>query len=201
MSRSEQKVSVGIVEPSSMIGKGLKLMLDELRFVDVPVLVTESCQYYLERILSAHPDILVINPTILDYKKRGDIETLMSETGCRYVIALSSQHNDPEILKRYHTVIDISDSKERINGKLQQLLQQERSEQESSHELSLREKEILVSVAKGLMNKEIADKHNLSIHTVITHRKNITKKTGIKSVSGLTVFAILNNLIDIQEIE
>lgn len=65
----------------------------------------------------------------------------------------------------------------------------------TSEELSEREKEILVSVAEGLLNKEIADRHNISINTVITHRKNITRKTGIKTVAGLTVYAILNNLI------
>lgn len=68
-------------------------------------------------------------------------------------------------------------------------------------ELSDREKEILVSVASGLINKEIADKHHISINTVITHRKNITRKTGIKTIPGLTVYAILNNLIDINSIE
>ena len=68
-------------------------------------------------------------------------------------------------------------------------------------ELSAREKEILVSVAQGLLNKEIADRHNISINTVITHRKNITRKTGIKTVAGLTAYAILNNLVDINAIE
>ena len=68
-------------------------------------------------------------------------------------------------------------------------------------ELSAREKEILVSVASGLLNKEIADRHNISINTVITHRKNITRKIGIKTVAGLTAYAILNNLIDINTIE
>ena len=67
--------------------------------------------------------------------------------------------------------------------------------------LSAREKEILVSVALGLINKEIADKHNISINTVITHRKNITRKTGIKTVAGLTAYAILNNLIDINSLD
>ena len=67
--------------------------------------------------------------------------------------------------------------------------------------LSEREKEILVSVASGLLNKEIADRHNISINTVITHRKNITRKIGIKTVPGLTAYAILNNLIDINDIE
>jgi DNA-binding CsgD family transcriptional regulator len=68
-------------------------------------------------------------------------------------------------------------------------------------ELSAREKEILVCVAKGMLNKEIADRFNLSVYTVITHRKNITRKTGIKTVAGLTVYALLNNLIDINSVE
>ena len=72
---------------------------------------------------------------------------------------------------------------------------------EKGEELSSREKEILVCVAKGMLNKEIADAENISIHTVITHRKNITRKTGIKTVAGLTVYALLNNLIDINTIE
>ncbi|MBQ7163116.1 MAG: helix-turn-helix transcriptional regulator [Bacteroidales bacterium] len=64
--------------------------------------------------------------------------------------------------------------------------------------LSAREKEILVCVAKGMINKEIADQLNISIHTVISHRKNITHKTGIKTVAGLTVYALLNHLLDIE---
>lgn len=72
---------------------------------------------------------------------------------------------------------------------------------EEGGELSPREKEILVCVAKGMLNKEIADACNISIYTVITHRKNITRKTGIKTVPGLTVYALLNNLIDMNSVE
>ena len=72
---------------------------------------------------------------------------------------------------------------------------------EGGEELSAREKEILVGVAQGLLNKEIADKYNLSIHTVISHRKNITRKTGIKTVAGLTVYALLEGLVDIDSLE
>ena len=72
---------------------------------------------------------------------------------------------------------------------------------DKGEELSAREKEILVCVAKGMLNKEIADAENISIHTVITHRKNITRKTGIKTVAGLTVYALLNGLIDPDSVE
>ena len=78
----------------------------------------------------------------------------------------------------------------------------ERGKETDRHEeLSDREKEILVCVAHGMLNKEIADRNDISIHTVISHRKNITRKTGIKTVAGLTVYAILNGLIDVNSIE
>ena len=67
-------------------------------------------------------------------------------------------------------------------------------------ELSKRETDVLIAIAKGMMNKEIADQMNLSVHTVISHRKNITRKTGIKSVSGITVYALLNNFINEKDL-
>jgi DNA-binding CsgD family transcriptional regulator len=63
-------------------------------------------------------------------------------------------------------------------------------------ELTPREKEVLKWVALGLSNKEIAENLYISVHTVISHRKNITEKLGIKSISGLTVYAILNKIVD-----
>lgn len=67
-------------------------------------------------------------------------------------------------------------------------------------DLTSRELDVLQQVALGLSNKEIAEKLFISIHTVITHRKNITEKLGIKSISGLTVYAILNKIIDTDQI-
>lgn len=66
--------------------------------------------------------------------------------------------------------------------------------------LTERETEILKLVALGNASKEIAEKLSISTHTVITHRKNITEKLGIKSISGLTVYAILNKIIDTNEL-
>ncbi|MGM9825020.1 MAG: LuxR C-terminal-related transcriptional regulator [Paludibacteraceae bacterium] len=63
--------------------------------------------------------------------------------------------------------------------------------------LSEREQEVLVQVAKGLSNKEIADALCLSTHTVITHRKNIAAKLNIHSTAGLTIYAIANGLMEI----
>lgn len=66
--------------------------------------------------------------------------------------------------------------------------------------LSAREIEVLVLVTKGYINKEIADKLNIGLTTVISHRKNITEKLGIKSVSGLAIYAVMNGYIDADSI-
>lgn len=67
--------------------------------------------------------------------------------------------------------------------------------------LSAREREIIVCVVKGLTNKETADMLCLSVHTVITHRRNIARKLQIHSPAGLTIYAIVNKLVDMSEIK
>lgn len=69
-----------------------------------------------------------------------------------------------------------------------------------SEMLSPREIDVLRLVARGYINKQIAEKLFISLHTVISHRKNITRKLGIKTVSGLTVYALLNGLVTSKEI-
>ena len=68
------------------------------------------------------------------------------------------------------------------------------------NELTMREIEVLSLVARGYINKEIADKLNIGLTTVITHRKNITEKLGIKSVSGLTIYAVMRGYIEADSI-
>jgi DNA-binding NarL/FixJ family response regulator len=72
---------------------------------------------------------------------------------------------------------------------------------ENSENLTIREKEILKHVAMGFSNKEIAEQLFISVHTVMTHRKNIIEKTGIKSISGLTMYAIMTKLINPETID
>ena len=70
----------------------------------------------------------------------------------------------------------------------------------SDEQLSVREKEIVVCVAKGMANKEIADKLYLSINTVTTHRRNIARKLNIHSSAGITIYAIVNKLVTLEEV-
>lgn len=66
--------------------------------------------------------------------------------------------------------------------------------------LSPRETEVLALVVKGLINKEIAERLSIGLTTVITHRRNITEKLGIRSVSGLTIYAVMHGYVDALEI-
>ncbi|MBR3847371.1 MAG: helix-turn-helix transcriptional regulator, partial [Alistipes sp.] len=75
------------------------------------------------------------------------------------------------------------------------------TESEPQQELSTREKEIIVCVVKGLTNKEIAEELCISAHTVITHRRNIASKLQIHSTAGLTIYASVNKLVELSEIQ
>jgi DNA-binding CsgD family transcriptional regulator len=90
---------------------------------------------------------------------------------------------------------------EMIIDRLQQLFNYESNGTENNKGLSTRETDVLQLIVKGITNKEIADKLNISLNTVLSHRKNITSKLGIKTISGLTYYAIMNGLISADEIE
>lgn len=72
---------------------------------------------------------------------------------------------------------------------------------DTTEELSERGKDVLIQVVRGLSNKEIADVLCISMHTVISHRKHITAKLNIHSIAGLTVYAIVNKLVDLNNLE
>ena len=73
--------------------------------------------------------------------------------------------------------------------------------QDSGEALSDREKDVIIGVVQGLLNKEIADRLCISVNTVITHRRNIAKKLQIHSPAGLTIYAIVNGLVDISSVK
>ena len=147
-------------------------------------------------------DIVIINPAVIDYNERFDIRSLFTEHKSNIaIVALFYASYDENVLKQYDGCIGIYDSPARIFQKLHKAIKESNENKSELYELSTRERDILVSVAKGRTNKEIADEFNISIYTVISHRRNISRKLGINSISGLTVYAIMNKLIDLSSIE
>ena len=95
---------------------------------------------------------------------------------------------DVKNLLDFDEIIDFQDVERIIYRKLESCIQKLSRHAHDSHqsdEISIREKEVLKLVALGLTNKEIGEKLFISSHTVITHRKNITAKLGIKTIAGL----------------
>jgi DNA-binding NarL/FixJ family response regulator len=109
---------------------------------------------------------------------------------------------DDSLLRNYDDTISIYDSVDQLKDKLDKLFTTPVDESlEETSNLSQREKEIVVCVVKGLTNKEIATNLFLSAHTVISHRRNIAKKLEIHSTAGLTIYAIVNKLVELDEIK
>ena len=183
-----------ICEASEIIANGLAEVIDSMALFDVVARI-ESPEHLNEKITSSDANLAIINPLLLGYQNKEFINQLGKEFPNLAIIALETSYLDHSILSPYSGVIEITDTRSKIISKMNEFTQSEATKKDDV-ELSKREIDVLVAVAKGMMNKEIADLMNISIHTVISHRKNITRKTGIKSVSGLTVYALLNNLID-----
>lgn len=203
-SRKGRKVA--IIEPSVLIAAGLKTVLAEAGNEFEVCGTFDEPTHFVERAPLLNPDMILIDPTVFEFQKRTAIHNYFDNVPHAALVAVVYGFIEPEALKQYHGSIHIYDDGRKIIRKLRQAIDARQRETEtagesSSYELTDRESEILVSVAKGMTNKEIADTHHISIHTVISHRKNITRKTGIKTVSGLTVYALLNNLIDQSEVE
>lgn len=187
------KTRVLIVEPSEVIVEGLRVLLSDVsRFKLLEPLSDVSA--LRERIIATRPDVVIINATLVESAAtvRGDANLA--------VIALVYQYVEQLQLRRFDAIIDIRESKASIAETIIEVVQSKGEASDAGntagYELSKRETAVLVLVAKGLTNKEIAEQLNVSPHTVMSHRKNIVHKTGIKSVAGLTVYAMLHNLID-----
>ena len=191
---------VAIIEPSWLVREGLRYLIAMYKDFKV-VSVSDDLASFHTRHSFEEPDIIIVNPNIIDYSKRGAVRSVFTGIASFVLIAIQYSFVESDMLRQFDDHIEVTEPRNRIIKKLEQALPPNKDERHEGGELSDREAEILIAVAKGNTTKEIADEHNISIHTVISHRKNITRKIGIKSVSGLTVYALLNNLIDQSDIE
>ena len=192
---------IAIAEPSIMLRTGLEQLLHELPDADV-IFSTDNLNSLYARINALRPDILIVNPLLFDYVKRATIRAEFDNLPNLRIIGLITSYIESQHQRQFAGVIELNDDPQRVKSTLNQVtntLQSEADEPDTAP-LSDREKDVLVCLSKGLKNNEIADTLNISVHTVITHRKNIVRKTGIKSVAALTVYAILNNLIEEKDI-
>lgn len=192
-------INVAVAESSMIVRHGLVVLLKHLPDLNIQTIEITSKEG-LQHCMEAHcPDLLIINP---QFDGWFNIETFKLEYENSNVKILSLIYNvvDSNQLKGYDDTINLFDDIDSLNTKIAALMNLE-DEENDQNALSQREKEIVGCVVRGMTNKEIAEKLYISVHTVITHRRNITRKLQIHSAAGLTIYAIVNKLVELSEVK
>lgn len=198
--KSHDVINIAVAEASMIIRTGLISVLRHLPDYNVETLEIASMEG-LQLCMESHkPDILIVNPMFDGWFNVEEIRRQYDAHDVKFM-SLVSTVVDANMLKDYDESINLFDDIDSLSAKLSGLINVGDDEDGDADALSQREKEILGYVVKGMTNKEIAEKLYISVHTVITHRRNITRKLQIHSAAGLTIYAIVNKLVDISEVK
>lgn len=210
---SNETIHIAIAESSVIIRGGVISALDRIPSVKAHIVEITSMEALDDCMRMHSPDILIVNPLFCG---KFTLSGMKKEYQSVKYMALVTSYIDNAVLAEYDGSISIFDSLDTIAGSFAALNggvtieesafdsflpDSTRADGQIQEVLSQREKEIVVCVVRGLTNKEIADELFLSIHTVITHRRNISRKLQIHSVSGLTIYAIANKLIELKDLK
>jgi DNA-binding NarL/FixJ family response regulator len=193
---SNQGISIVVISQSDLVLTGFFEILKSSLANEV-ILLHRGDELIDYPALKGH--ILII-ATSEEQEKSGTIirQILTSSQNIQFItLHLSAD------LEYTNQTINLFDTSTLICYKVNEILNSFLTDQskDTDTELTKREIEVLQLLTKGYSNKEIADQLFVSTHTVISHRKNISEKTGIKSASGLTMYAILKKIIDVNEID
>jgi len=144
-------------------------------------------------------NLIMLNSDMPEYELK-QINNLKKEIPKANWVGIITNNPNRNFTIYIENIVYLNDNTQKIFGIIKNILVDKISENKTNNNtLSEREIDVLKLLVKGKMNKEIADELNISIHTIITHRKNITHKLGIKSVAAMVIYAVANNIIDIND--
>ena len=191
---------VAIIDPNTLAAVGLKQMLQNV----MPIMTVDTFGSFAE-LEANNPDdyfhYFVAMNTVLENRQ------FFSERRQKTIV-LTLNLDTTSQLSEFHSLC-INVPEKQLVRSLLMLLQHAHSGGKNlppipqvlqQKILSDREIEVMSLIAQGLINKEIADRLNIGLSTVITHRKNIMDKLGLKSVSALTIYAVMHGYVDINNI-
>lgn len=190
-----------IIHSSEIVQSGLSIIIKKLFGIDSVLLGSaDDIKNYTS---IAKSKIILLLDAIIDQEKISTALEAFSDIDSVTMITIRDRADNEKCNVKCSCCLSIMDATEHIQGLLDPLVQvsDHSSERKASPQLTERELDVVKLIAIGKTNKEIADELYISVHTVISHRKNITEKLGIKSISGITVYAILNNLIDASNLD
>jgi len=198
----ENKIKVIIASKQLLYRLGIKTIINVIG-VDPKLYETDSFNA-TQNCMNTIPDIdfLILSEDIIEH----DRENLLMELRvicpkCKLMLINNNSLRYTSCINCDFCSIDIHSSKEMIETFQFFFFELNSKKEDETSLLSDRETEILKAIAQGYSNKEIADNLSISINTVITHRKNITDKLNIKTIPGLTVYAIMHNIIRFNDVK
>jgi DNA-binding CsgD family transcriptional regulator len=189
-------INIGIIEPSPIVVEGIESQLLKLP-LRINVIMIRDFEDMTSKNSLRNLDFLIINPIQLLNRVR-QVKMFRFENPKIRWFGIVYAVFDKDVLSNFDEIISIDDTRDTIQKKIQKHIKN--SDDRNSNSLSDREVDVLKEIVRGHSNKEIADVLNISIHTVMSHRKNIMQKTGIKSQAGLTVYALTNNILNVDNL-
>lgn len=201
--KSRDFIRVAIAEQSDIMRNGLLTLLKRSQTIHIQPVELFSQESLQDLMHTQPPDILIINPHFMNFF---DVIRFRNDNKGKHIIIIAfvCMLLETEKLTGYDEKISVLDSASNIYNKINLLLKHQPSDDMEFQEqgnLSSREKDIVIGVVHGLTNKEIADRLFISVNTVITHRRNISRKLQIHSPAGLTIYAITNKLVEMNELK
>jgi len=197
--KNRNNIKIVIAENSLIFRSGISAVLKRLSDYTFSINEVSNMDAFMLFSRLHRPEIAIINPLFLGGVSIANYKRDNPDTK---VVALVSGYFDNKTLADFDGSISIFDDLDTVNDTISSVLHIEEDDDNiETEQLSQREKEIIRCVVKGLTNKAIAEKLSISIHTVITHRRNISKKLQIHSSAGLAIYAIVNKIVEIQNIK
>ena len=197
MRQRSEKLRITVIETSPILLSGLVSTIRHALDCDV-VFQEVTKNQDIDGIEKFSPDIIVVNPVFLGIQGVKDLKKKIPMSS--HLICLRIYPLDESMLSLFEAFITLYDKPEDIHKLIDRLSGYHERENADSA-LTEREKEIVRLVVKGKSNKEISTEMNISVYTVSTHRRNIAKKLQIHSATAMTIYAISNNLVNINEVK
>jgi DNA-binding NarL/FixJ family response regulator len=197
-----KSINIVIAESSDLLYGGIMAILyqSEHEYNVTRLLSFEEIE---ETLTNKSIEVLIINPILMFENSKG-VKRLKRNYPQLLIGCLNMNILDTNTLMVYDFILNIYDSSSQIlsviNNQLN-LKQLDNGDRQESEILSDRETEVLLQLIKGHTNKEIADILYISVHTVISHRRNIMIKTGIRSQAGLALYAVSKSLISLDDFD
>ena len=198
---NKSALHIAILESSKIICEGIQAILYQSD-MDCRIHRLENLDDLIELLESNPVDILIANPVQFVNREK-EIRKIRKNYPSLSVagIDFGVMHKPSTLSDVTFTLYDSTEYIVHLLLKLDKKSQSQPNEKEGEENLTRREIEVLTGLVNGMLNKEIAEALNISIHTVVRHRKNIAMKTGIRSQSGLTIYAISKKIISIEDID